>query len=451
MKSSAAMFTSHCLAFFFKASARMGHACTKDANAEKIERRRVERERRLGLVRQSPSTPLQQPAGLVPNGMWPRGTAAPSTLSNQGRGTLAFQPGRSSQPTQIQLPPAQAQYMNPQQFAAQLPPMHHQPRAVLRTPERPRGTGPNPNSPFNDPRHRPGLLEGPHQVEDHSGILKPIVVQALNQLCAIELQARALTINEEIWGRNELLIELEQIQELEAFRAATQELFALEGRSRVSIVGHQLDSFRSLLEAAGESMQEARLTGLIRETQERHLQSRPTSAHVTPIRHRPPSRPQSPIHATVITLPAQNSRHRSELGWTPEVALHSTSKQISPPRPIRSNYSNLSDIADRVLSQEEEALNAKIARQRGLIDSTRSLYHVHVKSIDAHRAPLRAAPTLPQPSPTLPALKDSSFPIRAAPIAVQEATSHHNPSNLTLREASFEATRNRISALSYYQ
>lgn len=395
----------------------------------------MERERRLGLIRQAPSTPVQ-PVGLVPNGMWPRGTPAPSQQSNQGRGrTTPLHAGRpmTAFPSHMQLPPAQ-------QFS-QLPPFHHQPRAVLRTPERPRNIAPNPNSPFNDPRRQNSgpLIEG-HYVEDRSGTLKPIVVQALNQLCAIELQVRVQTINEEIWGRNELLIELEHIQELEAFRAASQELIALESRSRTSIVGHQADAWSSLVDVASESQQEARLTGLIRETQERHLRSLPSSTHATPVRHRPSSRPLSPINNNTSI----NQKHRSDLGWASERLL--TTKEISPPRPTRTvTYRNVADV-DRTTSQEEEVLNAKIARQRGLMDSTRSLYHVHTKDTNYHSSivPVRAAPSTPD-------LTKPFHPTRQPPPAPNGETFHQDPSSLSLREASFEATRSRISALSYYQ
>lgn len=413
----------------------MGHACTKDHNAEKLEQRRFERERRLGLIRQS-AQPVPS-ATLVPNGMWPK---------ERSQSAASFYPA--------------PRYPMPHvsnTFAVQ------QPRA--KTPDR-RAILPNPNSPFSDwrPLHaaRPETNRNERlyhetttaRLRDDAAPLseiKPVVLQALNQLCAIELQQRMHVVSEEVSACNDLMREFERIQELEALRAASRELIALEHRSRLSVLRQEEFEFEKLARWISELLEEARLASIIRLTLDRQQQSLPSSRRSSPVRPRAnenftvrlgwiPDEPQRSLtHQPHASPKRVNSHEYSSGNNTPHQAVF---RERS-----RDEYTRLTELTDRLVSEEEEALTSKIARQRGLIESTRSTFRYDGRSA---QAPNRVAPRLQEPE-----LPSRHAPMLNSPLRALSPTVHYDPrdtrTSAAVREASIQATRNRLSALSHYQ
>lgn len=390
----------------------MGHACTKDINAERVERRRIERERRLGVIRQQPPPTPQSGPPLVTNGIWPQ------RVVREGVRTVGNMRA-SGPPSQTWRPPiAPVVQIAPQPLRQA-------------TPERRASIG-NPNSPFNEFRPAPAPLRFesraliPDEIE-----LRPIVVQALNQLCAMELQMRVHLANEEVFAAAHLMHEFERIYEMEALRVARRELIALESRSRASIEKQQASEQIKLCSWISELLEEIRLEHILKKTQDRMNLSGPHSQRSSPVRSRPT---------------------HDQSDWLRNVrptAFHDVNANDLLSRglnkfPPRDEYSRVVEVADRMISDEEASLNAKIARQRGLMDSTRSMYRIQG---DERRNSLAFGPARPAPrAPQL--LQDESVPI----VANSPGFSHEQrESSASMREASFRATQNRMSALALYQ
>ena len=468
----------------FKTQDSMGHACTKGVD-EDLEQMRQERERRLGLVRVSGSNSSVNTSGMRQppqfhiqqqqqqhQQMQPTPVRSIRQVNVGGRPPTPSRAG-SSRPRFLQEPRVQAERSASPSLSnraqEQVTRLSWQPDSARRTSVRPandRTVQPNTIQPTQSPERAHLPLARP-LARGTESTLRPMVAQALNQLCAIELQHRMQILNEEFVDTFQLSSRLEGLLGLEKLRVAGFELHTLEKRSRDSISSQEMMERRNLWSWMGGVVEESRLSDIIRRTLESTIIGTPRSASNSRRTASPPritgnaaSKPSTSALGTNFDVPKHSS-----LKWTAVprdsgnelrgyvAAPQQKGRNVSPVRTVspvdvfrgpgahvelfdeqkRTAAKHATTVQEEfrrpspdTLSAEEQALDEKIARQRALISSSQSVFGAH-----PHRAPPAAPSAAPLP-----------------PAAFQDAAQTGGETQfVAAREESRAATRKRLSAL----
>lgn len=436
-RSTLLLFVQHLCSPFLELD-NMGHACAKEDNAEKVERRRIEREMRLGIYR-GPSTPqLSQPTeqkSLTPNGIWPR-KGIPLARNNDQRLFLLSQLNNGSRVPNEKW--RQPRFQQPQREG------QNQPRDS--TPDR-RTIG-NVNSPFNDIKLNQSRGHVVEESDEQLHFIRPVVAQALNQLCSIELQSRVQVVNEELQSHADIVNMLESLHEVEALRMAAKELTALELRSRNSLALQEEQERNMQSQWIMTMLEEVRLQHLVRQTQDRQSQSHPTSRRSSPAKGQEAKKDYTDSFEGRLAWVPESANERPSVRLPSSVSTVLDNTPDPQYRLPSEDFARISYVSDRIQSQEEDALNAKIARQRLLLENTRTMYR------GGDVAPVRAPPQLTrvQSDRRLTASNDKPFRTVPPPPLTPLVEANADPIlAASAREASIQATKSRLSALNHYK
>ncbi|RNF04290.1 hypothetical protein TraAM80_05203 [Trypanosoma rangeli] len=369
----------------------MGHTCSKTANAAALEQRRIDRERRLGLV--SVSKPNQKcrfssepRENLSLNMSQKHAPIGQKTAPLLGTKPVAshmqlYRGFDSNKPPVTRTLQNVAARSNPQlmplgsNMRSPTPSSMYSPTRANRQPISSMGKTASKRFDWakqreNVQRNRSVRMHQAAMKEDAKVIItstiKPIVRLALNLLCAEEIQCRAEISTEAMTKFKSLEDKIASIIDLEAIRLSGLELLELKYKSREAVVEQEVGERRLLRFWMKQTLEEDRLKDLIDATQRRHNASvssfsslnpgsRVSASHGRPSAQAIEMRRKSPVEHTVYR------DRESKDATTGKLPLKKALNDLTP------DFRRATSIEEDIQSDE---LNRKIGRQMCLMRQT---------------------------------------------------------------------------------
>ncbi|ESL10830.1 hypothetical protein TRSC58_01430 [Trypanosoma rangeli SC58] len=369
----------------------MGHACSKTANAAALEQRRIDRERRLGLV--SVSKPNQKCRFLSEPGenLSLNMSQNHAPIGRKTAPLLGTKPAVSHmqlyQGLDSNKPPVTRAVQN---IAARPSPQLMPLGLNMRSPTQSRTYSPTTatRQPISNMgktasiqfdwakqrdsvqrsrsvRTRQASMKGDAEVTIKSTI-KPVVRLALNLLCAEEIQCRAEISTEAMTKFKSLEDKIASINGLEIIRLSGLELLKLKYESRKAVVEQEVGERRLLRFWMKQTLEEDRLKDLIDATQRRHNTSVSSFSSLNP---------GSRVSASHGRQSAQIIEMRRKSPVKHTVYCDREGEDATTGKlPLKKAITDLTPDFRRTTSTEEDMqsdeLNRKIGRQMCLIRQT---------------------------------------------------------------------------------
>ncbi|RNF14241.1 uncharacterized protein Tco025E_06134 [Trypanosoma conorhini] len=370
----------------------MGQTCSKKANAAALEERRIDRERRLGILpacrpnltcrshpeaRENMSLNLSQshaPIGQRTSPLLDNRPGMSHMHPKRGLDSSTSLIGRASRNTAArpspQLFPLGFNAHTPTQPGMHLPATTTQPPLSYMGGTRPKRLdwvkqGANVQRNGGDKMHQ-GFVKEDTKITVKPKI-KPVVRLALNLLCAEEIQCRAEISTEAMAKFKSLEEKLASINELEAVRISGLELLKLQSKSREAIVEQEMGERRLLFFWMNQTLEEDRLKDLIDAAQRRHNTSMSSFSST--------SNRGSRVSATYDRQSVRTNKMRNKsLMERPVYHEHdneeATTENVSLKKAIDYSTPDLRRIAPAEEDIQSDDLNRKIGRQMYLMRQT---------------------------------------------------------------------------------
>lgn len=254
-----------------------------------MENRRIERENRLGLSQKPVESLLQHPPNDYRSPLAPYHTPhSVSSRTNAGPSTSKMAPKRME-------PSASISFLNPHRQGSQPKSKGQNPLLFFRTPGQHPSVSPKmtPHSFCRPPadimgknrpkiRRQEGIVTKSLRGEGRGKLqtsaiekakvgsnlaIKPVVRQALNLLCAEELQCRSSIINSAMSYFKDMGTRFNRLIELETIRAASLELLKLQAKCRAAVYDQEINERKFFMYWINQTLEEVKLKEIINEAQ----------------------------------------------------------------------------------------------------------------------------------------------------------------------------------------